>query len=114
MWFYLCITIKNEVVMNYRNFKLGMLAGVAFVAAASAMKPEVSREEFDINKVVFIEEKQDLELGFDTAPYLPENFDPYSGSFSLKAINYMDECDHIELGFNTSGYLPEGFDPYIQ
>ncbi|MEX0314025.1 MAG: hypothetical protein AB3N18_07595 [Allomuricauda sp.] len=103
--------------MNYRNFKLGIASGLAFVMVSHATQPkefEASKEEFDINKVVFVEEEQDWELGFDTAPYLPENFDPYSGEFSLKAINYMDECDHIELGFDTSGYLPEGFDPYIQ
>ena len=71
-------------------------------------------EDFDISSVEFIEEEQDWELGFDTAQYLPENFNPYSGSISVKAINFIEVCDEVELGFETGGYLPLGFDPYIQ
>ncbi|WP_420604132.1 hypothetical protein [Flagellimonas sp.] len=100
--------------MKYRNYILGALTGIVSITAVSANKLNAPKEEFDINKVVFIEEDQDWDLGFDTALYLPENFDPYNGKFSLKAINYIDECDKIELGFDTSGYLPVGFDPYIQ
>ena len=73
-----------------------------------------SAEDFDINTVEFIEEEQEWELGFDTAQFLPENFDPYSGIISVKAINFIDVCEEVELGFETGGYLPLGFDPYIQ
>ncbi|TXN38374.1 hypothetical protein FVB32_08785 [Flagellimonas hymeniacidonis] len=100
--------------MKYRNY---IVATVLFAFAATFVNAKsVNRleEEFDINKVIFIEDDQDWELGFDTAKYLPENFDPYSGAFSLKAINYIDDCDEIDLGFETAGYLPAGFDPYIQ
>ena len=71
-------------------------------------------EDFDINTVEFVEDNQDIELGFDTAQYLPENFDPYSGIISVKAINFIDLCDEVELNIDTDGYLPAGFDPYIQ
>ncbi|MEM0932315.1 MAG: hypothetical protein AAGJ12_07605 [Bacteroidota bacterium] len=83
---------------------LSMLNGYGFT----------SNEDFDIDSVEFIEDEQEWELGFDTALYLPENFDPYSGIISVKAINFVDECDEVDLGFETAGYLPEGFDPYIQ
>ncbi|PWL40463.1 hypothetical protein DKG77_06540 [Flagellimonas aquimarina] len=100
--------------MKYRNYILTTI-GFALLAFNVNAKPLVTMDEdFDINKVIFIEEDQDWELGFDTSKYLPENFDPYSGGFSVKAINFVDECDEIELGFETTGYLPEGFDPYTK
>lgn len=100
--------------MNYRNYTLTTLLVVMMTMAVSAKQPLAPVEDFDLNSLVYIEEDQDWELGFDTAKYLPENFDPYSGAFSLKAINYIDLCDDVELNFDTTGYLPQGFDPYIQ
>ncbi|WP_136465795.1 hypothetical protein [Flagellimonas onchidii] len=100
--------------MNFRNYTAAILVGAAVFTSANAKESEVPKEEFDINNIVFVEEDLNWELGFDTAQYLPENFDPYGGEFSLKAINFIDEGDDIEIGFDTSGYLPEGFDPYIQ
>lgn len=100
--------------MKYRNYILTTI-GFALLAFNANAKPLTTMDEdFDISKVIFIEEDQDWELGFDTTKYLPENFDPYSDGFSVKAINFVDECDEIELGFETAGYLPEGFDPYTK
>ena len=101
--------------MKIRNILVTLFAIGTIFAAANNKKGVAPVEQFDVNTLVFVEEdNDDLGLGFDTTKYLPENFDPYSGSFSLKAINYMEENDEIELGFDTSGYLPTGFDPYIQ
>ena len=82
------------------------------VSLANAKEASRSLEDLDIDKVEFIEEDQSFELGFDTAMYLPENFDPYSDGFSVSSINYIDECDDIELGFETMEFLPMDFDPY--
>ncbi|WP_420400800.1 hypothetical protein [Flagellimonas sp.] len=100
--------------MKIRNILVTLFAIATIYAAANDNKSVAPVEHFDVNTVEFIEEEIELGLGFDTAKYLPENFDPYSGDFSLKAINYIDDCDEIELGFDTSEYLPVGFDPYIQ
>ena len=100
--------------MKIRNILVTVFAIGTIFAAANNKKNVAPVEHFDVNTLVFIEEEIELGLGFDTAKYLPENFDPYSGDFSVKAINYIDDCDEIELGFDTSEYLPAGFDPYIQ
>ncbi len=68
---------------------------------------------FDINKIEYIEE-EDLELGFDTKDYLPENFDPYTAYFDLSAIEYVKLQEDTGLGFDTARYLPNGFDPYTE
>lgn len=100
--------------MKYKNYILTTLGFALLAFNANAKSLATLDEDFDISKVIFIEEDQDWELGFNTAKYLPENFDPYSGNFSVKAINFVDECDEIELGFETAGYLPKGFDPYTR
>ncbi len=98
------------ITKNITKAALLLTFGIS-VLNGHAMNPT---EDFDISTVEFIEEEQEWELGFDTAQYLPENFDPYSGIISVKAINFVEDCNEVELGFDTVGYLPEGFDPYIQ
>ncbi|MEO9512674.1 MAG: hypothetical protein ABJN84_13370 [Flavobacteriaceae bacterium] len=100
--------------MKYRNYLLSTLAIVLMSASVNAAKPSMPMRDFDINNIVFIEEDQDWELGFDTAQYLPENFDPYSTIISVASVNFVDVYDEVDLGFETTGYLPENFDPYIQ
>ena len=58
-----------------------------------------------------IETEDMIGLGFDTAAYLPDNFDPYADEVVVESLNYIED-DVIELGFNTRDFLPEGFDPY--
>nr|WP_299344610.1 hypothetical protein [Allomuricauda sp.] len=100
--------------MVRKNVIITMLAVALMTPLANAQELNNPVEKFDVNSVEFVEDDQDLDLGFDTATYLPENFDPYSGIISVKAINYIDICDEVDLGFETNGYLPTGFDPYIQ
>ncbi len=60
----------------------------------------------------FIEEEDTVDLGFNTADYLPEGFDPYEVYVDLGKITYIEENEGEELGFETTAWLPEGFDPY--
>ncbi len=70
-------------------------------------------EELDLKTVVFIEEEEDpFELGFDTADYLPEGFDPHKMYVDLKDIPFIEDQDEDELGFDSTERLPAGFDPY--
>ena len=62
--------------------------------------------------VNYIEEEEEIVLGFDTSKYLPEGFDPYKAYDFLATIEYIDMEDNIDLGFDTSRYLPKSFDPH--
>lgn len=66
----------------------------------------------NLDDIRFIEEEDTVDLGFDTAEYLPEGFDPYEVYVDLDAINYIEENEGEELGFETTAWLPEGFNPY--
>jgi hypothetical protein len=54
---------------------------------------------------------EDIDLGFDTKQYLPEDFNPYAvGELNLDEIIYIEEEEEaIELGFDPSMYLPQDF-----
>lgn len=69
-------------------------------------------DKLDLSKIIFIEEEMPLDLGFDTADYLPEDFDPYKVYVDLDAIEYIEDNEDEELSFDTSEWLPENFDPY--
>lgn len=66
----------------------------------------------NLDDIRFIEEEDTVDLGFDTAEYLPDGFDPYEVYIDLDAIDYIEEEDGEELGFETAAWLPEGFNPY--
>ncbi|MEM1340445.1 MAG: hypothetical protein AAGF96_22005 [Bacteroidota bacterium] len=97
--------------MKYRKYLVLAFIGSLFLPLLSAKTVEVPKEELDLGSITFIEAETEDELGFDTAGYLPEDFDPYSNEVAIEAINFIEE-DSIQLGFDTSKYLPLNFDPY--
>jgi hypothetical protein len=74
---------------------------------------QAQTENVNIEDLIYIEDAEIVELGFDTATYLPEDFNPYQGMiFELEDIIYVEEEDEIELNFNTSTFLPKNFNAY--
>jgi hypothetical protein len=67
-------------------------------------------EDLDLNSIVYIEDDLDFDLGFDTADYLPEDFDAHKFYFDLNWIDYIEE--EFILNMDTQPYLPIGFNPY--
>ena len=69
--------------------------------------------EPDLSEIVFIEEEEDIDLGFDTSLYLPDNFDPYSAPTDPMSVSFIeDEEQDLDPEIDTSLFLPVGFDPY--
>ena len=68
-------------------------------------------EDIKMAEIVFIEEESSIDLGFDTAEYLPEGFDPYSVYFDVNSIVFIDD-ETTDLGFDTEEYLPTNFNAY--
>ena len=65
----------------------------------------------DISAIELIEMEEEVELGFDTAKYLPENFNALKGKHDLNwnTIELIEMEEVVELGFDTAKYLPENF-----
>lgn len=70
-------------------------------------------EIVSIEDIVLLETDEEIDLGFDTAEYLPVVFDAYAGmELDLDEINFIEIEEEIDLGFDTAEYLPKGFNPY--
>ncbi|MGB5371971.1 MAG: hypothetical protein WBN18_16200 [Flavobacteriaceae bacterium] len=67
----------------------------------------------NIVEIDYVEVEADVDLGFDTAVYLPLGFNAYEGmDLDLDDIIYVEEEEDIDLGFDTADYLPKGFNAY--
>jgi hypothetical protein len=70
-------------------------------------------QELKIEDIVVIGSEEEINLGFDTAYYLPDDFNAYQGmELDLADINLEEVEEEIDLGFDTSKYLPIGFNAY--
>jgi len=94
--------------MNKKNLTLSIALGTVITNTAFATTPK-DVEIFDINSIEYIEEEIEINLGFDVADYLPEDFNPYDIYIDVNAITYIEE--EIEIS-DLSKNLPEGFDAY--
>lgn len=67
----------------------------------------------DINEICYIEEKEEIDLGFDSALFLPAGFDAFKGMvLNIGDIIYVELEEEPDLGIDTSKYLPKNFDAY--
>ena len=66
----------------------------------------------DMDTITYIEDEKPVELGFDTATYLPENFDAFGVPSNFMDISYLEEEDELRFDFDIKEYLPKGFDPH--
>lgn len=100
--------------MNKKNIVLAFTMGLSFANGVFAIDPKAEKEEFDINSVVYIEEETKIELGFDTADYLPENFDPYKAYVDLNSVAFVEGEFTISkrMQRKLAKRLPAGFDAY--
>ncbi|WP_273566031.1 hypothetical protein [Maribacter halichondriae] len=73
----------------------------------------LNTEPLSLNEITVIEFEEEIDLGFDTAEYLPEGFNPYEGMvLNIDDIELVEFEEEIDLGFDTADYLPKGFNAY--
>ena len=96
--------------MNKKKFTTALAMGLLFANGVVAGVPSDDKGELDINTIVYIEEEEVIDLGFDTADYLPEDFDPYKVYFDLHSVTVVEA--EIEIDFNSKTNLPADFDAY--
>ncbi len=97
--------------MKYRKYLVIAFIGALFLPLLSAKAKNAPEETFDVKSIVFIEQEQETNLGFDTAAYLPEGFNAYEGNVNPKTLNFIEE-DSVELGFDTAEFLPQDFNAF--
>ena len=100
--------------MKKTGTTLGLaLLGTMLISFAGTPQCKAECENLQIDDIVYIEMEDEINLGFDTAQYLPEGFDPYKGmGLDIKEITFIEPIEEVNLGFNTALYLPEDFNAY--
>ncbi|MEO1012102.1 MAG: hypothetical protein AAFX53_12395 [Bacteroidota bacterium] len=93
--------------MNLKKATLSIAMGLL---AANGVLAHGPGKEFDVNSVIYIEDEAEINLGFDTADYLPEGFDPHKVYFDLGSVTYIEE--ELPEVPGLSAYLPADFDAY--
>lgn len=105
---YLCILNLKTMRKSTFIVLLGALGTTAFVARANTNLPENESERAYVRSIVYMEEDDELDLGFDTADYLPEDFDPYTYYFDLNSVDFVTD----EAEIKVADRLPQDFDAY--
>ncbi len=95
--------------MSYKRLSLLVALVVAVCQGVFANNTPKSIEDFDINTIEYIEEEVEIDLGFNTADYLPEDFDANTFYFDINSVVYINDTLEEE---DFSAYLPEGFNAY--
>lgn len=96
--------------MNKKSFILTIATGLLLANGVFASNLITEKDERVINSINYIEDDADFELGFDTADYLPEGFDPYEIYINLDAVVFIE--DEVADDVKTKKHLPANFDAY--
>lgn len=96
--------------MNKKKLTLSIALGALMIQGAFANNINKEVEDFDLDSIEYIEEEDVIDLGFDTADYLPEGFDPYAFYFDLNSVEFIEESDLEDI--QVKSLLPKGFDAY--
>jgi len=90
-----------------------VLLGASLMSFTGTPECNAQCDDLHLEDISFIEVDEEIDLGFDTAQYLPEGFDAYQGMGpNLEEITFIEPEKQIDLGFDTAQYLPEDFNVY--
>lgn len=96
--------------MNRKIFKAAMLLGLIIANGVFAADPKTENDKLIISSVTYIEDDADFDLGFETADYLPKDFNPYEVYVDLESIVFIE--DDVAISLNSKKHLPKGFNAY--
>ena len=86
---------------------------VSFNPFAEGLKMEMASANLDAKEIVLFEEEVEVDLGFNTADYLPLGFNAYEGmELNANEIVVLEDEEEVVLDFDVTQYLPENFDAY--
>jgi len=109
---------SNDLIPSNELYSIGFTVDLDYLAT-DFLTPDTFYCQADLKSgalpldaIPFAELEEEVDLGFDTAVYLPENFDPTASLVDLKTISYLELENFEALGFKTEEYLPASFDPY--
>lgn len=100
--------MKNSIALTV------FLSVFALVQNLFANEVNTDEVEFNLNSIIYIEEEEKIDLGFNTDEYLPENFNPYTSYFNLEEVIFIENESELSkrMKRKLKRKLPKGFDAY--
>ena len=76
--------------------------------------PTNGEDIISVTSIDVLELEEELDLGFDTAAYLPNDFYAKAGMNDIdwSTIELYELEEELDLGFDTKDYLPDNFNQY--
>jgi hypothetical protein len=111
----LTINAKTENHSEFNNSSLEFIAlEIDQFELEDSLFSNLADTILNVEDIQVVELEEDVELGFDTTQYLPENFNALAGKNDIdwSKIELVELEEEVELGFNTKDYLPKNFNPY--
>ena len=98
--------VKTVAISTFENEVLTDSTAKAYFVNFEVNEPT----ELDLDSIVYIEDEEEVDLGFDPAAFLPEGFNPYEAYFDIHSITYIEETPEVTFDFDVAEYLPDNFD----
>jgi len=76
------------------------------------VQSDIPAADIILKNIIFLEAEEEIDLGFNTSDYLPENFDPNEVYVDLNRIAYLENDEDGLPDFDTATYLPKDFNPF--
>ena len=95
--------------MKTLNIILSFMVVMLTNTVSFGQGPNSDCDEIVLDSINYIEEENEFDLGFETADYLPLDFDPFKTYINLNTIPFVE--DQVTVYYSLD-YLPEGFNPY--
>lgn len=95
--------------MKTVNLIVSIFLGLAINTGVFAQSPGDGCLPLDWKSITYIEDENEFDLGFNTADYLPLDFDPYQAYVDLDAIKFLDAEESV---MDYRAYLPADFNAY--
>lgn len=101
--------VNEDPFSDFLNLEIEKLELEQELFGTSNNGEEVSIASIDVYKL-----EEDIELCFDTADYLPADFDAKKGMNDIdwSSIELVELKEDFDIGFDTKDYLPKNFNPY--
>lgn len=104
-------TNRTELFPTYTSLDLEQ---IALEDELFATEDTLKEETITVESIEVVEIEEEVELGFDTAQYLPEGFNALKGKNDINwnEIELVEIEEEAEYDFDTSKHVPKNFNPY--
>ena len=102
---------RTELFPTYTSLDLEQ---IALEDELFTTEDTLEEETITIESIEVVEIEEEVELGFDTAQYLPKGFNALKGKNDINwdEIELVELEEEVEYDFDTSKHVPENFNPY--